>query len=204
MLFRSEGGLKGELWEGQLGFDASMFQMDFHNLVVGSFDSLGNPTLLNAGHERFKGYELNASIAPERLRGFSLSAGYARHDPCFVLFTFFTPDGSYRDVSGKLIELAPRELYNARASFAPATGLGGWVALRHQGERPLTRRNTFWTPAFEEYDAGLSLAAHGVRITAQARNLGDDRHPVAESDIGDSMFYISAPRRYSGEVSFKF
>lgn len=198
-----EGGLKGELWEGQFGFDASIFQMDFHNLVVSTLVG-GLPALINAGHERFKGYEVNASIAPARMRGFSLSGGYAHHEPKFVDFTF-SPDGVVtRNVSGKFIELAPQELYNAKIAYSPARWLGGWASLRHQGERPLTRRNSFWTPAFDEYDAGLTFDAPKFRVTVVGRNLGDDRHPVAESDIGDSMFYISAPRRFSGEVSFKF
>lgn len=203
-----EGGVKGSAFAGQLTFDAHTFQMDFHNLVVNTLGAGGTPTLINAGHERFKGYEVSATISPTRLPGFTLSGGYAHHDPRFVTFSFLadpTDPGSLRVVDGKFIELAPRELYNARASYAPAKWLGGWVALRHQGERPLNRRNRFWAPAFDEYDAGLTASLpHAVKVAVTGRNLGDDHHFVSESDIGDSQFYYAPPKRFTAEVTFGF
>ena len=51
-------------------------------------------------------------------------------------------------VDGKRVELVPRDLWNARAAWAPKTGLGVWSAVRHQGIRPYTRRNSFYAPAF--------------------------------------------------------
>jgi len=199
-----EAGVKGRAFDGQLGFDASIFQLDFHNLVVSNLDENGEPELINSGHTRFKGVEVSASISPHAIPGLSLSGGWAHHDPRFVEFTFVTPDGELRNVSGKIVELAPRELWNARAAYAPVRWLGGWVSARHQGIRPLTRRNTFFAEAFDEVDAGLTFQAGRVRLGATGRNLGDDRHYVAESDIGDSQFYVSPPKRYSAEMTISF
>jgi iron complex outermembrane receptor protein len=205
-----EGGLKARALDGQLALDVSGFQMDFHNLVVGILDASSNPALVNAGHERFKGWEVSLTAAPKPLPGLSLSGGYAWHDPRFVQFTFFTPGGTFRDVSGKLIELAPRLLWNMHAAYAPAGDLakrgwpGGWVAIRHQGERALTRRNTFFAGPFTEWDAGLSLELQRVSVNVTGRNLGDDRHFVGESEIGDSQFYVSPPRRITAEVTLPF
>lgn len=199
-----EGGLKGEAFAGQLSFEAAAFQLDFHNLVVGILDGNGDPALVNAGHERFKGFEASATFAPAALPGLRLSGGWAHHDPRFVQFTFVTPDGELRDVAGKQVELAPKELWNARASYAGAHGLGAWVAARHQGTRPLNRRNRFWTPGFEEVDAGLTFAAKLATVSVTGRNLGDSRHYVSESDIGDSQFYVAPPRRFSGRVTYSF
>ena len=199
-----EGGVKARALDGQLALDVSGFQMDFHNLVVAILDASSQPALINAGHERFKGWEVSLTAAPKQVPGLSLSGGYGWHDPRFVQFTFVTPGGAFRDVSGKLLELAPRLLWNLRASYAPDRGPGGWVAVRHQGERALTRRNTFFTGPFSEVDAGLSFELPRVRVNVTGRNLGDDRHYVAESEIGDSQFYVAPPRRISAEVTLPF
>ncbi len=202
-----EGGLKGTAFDGQLAFDASVFQMDFLNMVVNTVGPGGLPALVNAGHERFRGTELSATIAPRAIPGLSLSGGWGHHDPRFVTFSFLADPadpGSLRVVDGKLIELAPRELYNLRAAYAPVKWLGGWVATRHEGTRPLTRRNTSWAPAFDELDAGLTFDYSGARLVVTGRNLGDTVHFVSESDIGDSQFYYAPPRRWTAEVTFPF
>jgi hypothetical protein len=199
-----EGGVKGAAFASQLSFEASAFQLDFHNLVVGFLNENSEPELMNAGHERFKGYEVSASIAPGALPGLTLSAGWAHHEPRFVQFTFVTPDGELRDVSGKYIELAPKELWNAKASYMPTRWLGGWVAARHEGIRPLNRRNGFWADGFEEVDAGLTFTAPLASVSVTGRNLGDSRHYVSESDIGDSQFYVAPPRRFSGQITYSF
>ncbi len=196
-----EAGLKGRAFEGQLAFEASAFQLDFHNIVVGVLNANGDPALTNAGHERFKGFEVSAVLTPASYPGWTLSAGYAHHDPRFVEFTFLTPDGQLRNVSGNQVELAPREMWNAKVTYAPILWLGAWAAVRHQGERPLSRRNTSWTPGFEEYDAGVTLELMAASASFTARNLGDSRHDVSESDIGDSQFYVAPPRRYTFQIS---
>jgi iron complex outermembrane receptor protein len=199
-----EGGLRASMFDEQFGLEASMFQMDFHNLVVANLGPGGSVDLINAGHERFKGYELSLGLSPEAVPGLTLRWGYAHHDARFVEFTFVTPDSQLRNVSGKRLELAPADMWNASFSYRAPFGAGLWAAVREQGERPLTRRNTFFTPSFTEWDAGASYEHGPMRVAVVGRNLGDDRHPVAESEIGDSQFYISAPRRVMGEVSYRF
>lgn len=199
-----EGGVKGEAFAGQLSFEAAAFQLDFLNLVVGNLNQDGDPELLNAGHERFKGFEASATFAPAALPGLRLTGGWAHHDPRFVQFTYLNEEGQLRNVAGKQVELAPREMWNARASYTGPHGLGAWVAGRHQSERPLSRRNVAWTPGFEEVDAGLTFATKPATISVTGRNLGDSRHYVSESDIGDSQFYVAPPRRFSGRVTYSF
>ena len=76
--------------------------------------------------------------------------------------------------------------------------------MRHQGIRPLTRRNTFYTDSFYEWDAGASWEFSWGRVSLVGRNLGDDRHYIADSEIGDSQFYVAPPRRILGEIAFRF
>jgi iron complex outermembrane receptor protein len=206
-----EGGLKGSLWRGQVTFDAAVFQMDFHNMVVGAVDAGGNPVNVNAGHERFKGTEASLGVRPEAVPGLSVSLGWANHDPRFVQFAFFADPAdpaSLSDVSGNFIELAPRQLWNARASYAPVSWASAWVAGRHQGNRAMKRRKQYeaarWTPPFSEVDAGVTLDWQRAELVVAGRNLGDDVHWAAESDIGDSQFYYAPPRRVTATLTYRW
>ena len=199
-----EFGVKTRWLDRQLSLDVSLFHMMFENLVVSTVAPDGTPALANAGSERFQGLEIEGGWRPPALPGLAVSAGYAHHDARFVHFSFSTPDGELRVVDGKRLELVPRDLWNARVAYAPTRGPGAFVAVRHQSRRPLTRRNTSWTDPFYETDAGLSWEFPWGRAALVGRNLGDSRHYVAESEIGDSQFYVAAPRRFLAEVAVRF
>ena len=138
------------------------------------------------------------------LPALSFLAGYAHHDARFIHFSFFNAEGALRIVDGKRLELAPRDLWNARLEYAAGRGPTAFVAVRHQNHRPLNRRNVNYTPSFDETDAGVGWVFPWGRLSVVGRNLGDSRHYVAESEIGDSQFYVAPPRRFTGEVSFRF
>lgn len=206
-----EGGFKGTLENGQVAFDASMFQMDFTNMVVGAVDADGNPTNINAGKERFKGIEASVTLRPDFAPGLTLNAGWANHDPRFVDFKFFADPAdpaSLTNVGGNQIELAPTQMWNMRGSYTMEKRLTVWAAARHENKRPMKRRKQWqperWTPPFTEFDMGASYTFHGATWSITGRNLGDDRHWVAESDMGDSQFYYAPPRRFSTELTFPF
>ncbi len=199
-----EVGVKTRLLDRTLSVDISFFHMIFENLVVSVPDASGEPSLTNAGSERFQGMEIEASYLPPYAEGLRLSAGYAHHDARFIRFSFFTPDGDLRVVDGKRLELVPRDLWNVGLSYSRENGPGAFVAVRHQSQRPLNRRNTFFTEPFYDTDAGVSWDFPFGRIAVVGRNLGDSRHYVADSEIGDSQFYVAPPRRFSAELTWKF
>jgi iron complex outermembrane receptor protein len=199
-----EVGLKSRVFERQLAFDVSYFDMKFENMVVSNLDTLGNPVLENAGKERFKGAEVGLEYVPDWAKGTTLHLGYAHHDARFVEYTFVTPDGQLRDVAGKRLELVPADMVNAKLDYVHPGGAGLFGAVRWQGERPLTRRNTFWADAYTEYDAGVTYRRVGWAASIVGRNLGDDRHYTSESDLGDSMFYVAPPRRFEATVGYSF
>ena len=62
----------------------------------------------------------------------------------------------------------------------------------------------YFLPSHSEWDAGAFYDVASVRLTVTGRNLSDSRHVVAESDIGDAMFYIAPPRRVTAEASYRF
>jgi outer membrane receptor protein involved in Fe transport len=197
-------GLKTLWLDGQIGFDVTLFHMIFNNMVVGILGPQGQPELTNAGQELFQGTELALRWIPPQVGGLSIAGGYAHHDARFEQFSFVTPDGELRVVDGKRIELVPRDLWNFQVNYAPALGPGAFVAVRHQNRRPLNRRNTFYTPSFFEEDAGVSWGFRWGQIAVVGRNLGDSRHYVTESEIGDSQFYVAAPRRFTAELTMRF
>jgi outer membrane receptor protein involved in Fe transport len=199
-----EGGVKTRAFDDQLWVDLSLFHMDFENLVVSIFGENGEPQLTNAGKERFTGVEVDMEWHPVKLANTFVKVGYAHHNPKFVDFSFFTPDGEFRDVSGKFLELDPRNLFNAKAVYAPVKGIGGFFAVRYEGKRFLNRRNTFETDSFTEWDAGVSYGFSGFHVQLTGRNLGDSRHFGTESEIGDSQFYVAAPRRFTVDGSYSF
>ncbi|MDQ2970587.1 MAG: TonB-dependent receptor [Acidobacteriota bacterium] len=199
-----EIGVKTRWLDRTLSVDATLFHMIFENLVVSTVGAGGTPGLVNAGAERFQGLEVEARYMPAPIEGVAFSAGYAHHDARFIRFSFLTPDGELRVVDGKRLELVPRDLWNVGASYAPRTGPGAFVAVRHQGRRPLNRRNTFFTQGFFETDAGVSWDFSWGRFSVVGRNLGDSRHYIADSEIGDSQFYVAPPRRFSAEVAVRF
>ena len=199
-----EIGIKTRWLEKTLSFDVTFFHMNFENMVVSTLGPGGLPELVNAGEERFQGAELDLQWRPAALKGLLLSAGYAHHDATFVHFSFLTPDGELRVVDGKRLELVPRDLWNLRAAYGADRGPGGFVALRHQSIRPLTRRNTFYTDSFTEWDAGATWSFPWGMVSVTGRNLGDSRHYLADSEIGDSQFYVAPPRRVTAELTFRF
>lgn len=199
-----EVGLKTRWLDRQLSLNLSVFHVIFENLVVSNVSSSGQPVLLNAGSQRFQGGEVEVGYHPAGIRDLAISGGYAHHDARFIRFSFLTPDGTLRIVDGKRLELIPRDLWNMRAAYAPRRGPGLFFAVRHQSHRPLNRRNTLFTDAFYETDAGASWEFEWGRLSLVGRNLGNNRHYVAESEIGDGQFYVAPPRRFFAEVAVRF
>ena len=199
-----EIGVKTRWLDRQISFDASLFHMTFENLVVSIEGPDGNPRLVNAGEERFQGAELEVGFHPAALPDLSVLAGYAHHDATYVHFSFIDPDLGLQSADGQRLELVPRDLWNAKVSWHPARGLGAWAAVRHQNQRPFDKINEAYMPSFFEWDAGLSWSLAKARLSVVGRNLGDKRHFVAESEIGDAQLYVAPPRRFMAELTIDF
>jgi iron complex outermembrane receptor protein len=199
-----EVGVKTRGLDRQLAFEASFFDMTFHNLVTSIVGPDGNPMLVNAGEEKFKGAEFKLGYRPAALPDLALLAGYAHHDAKYVHFSFIDPDNGLTVADGQRPELTPRDLWNASVAWQPATGPGAWFAIRHQNHRPFDKINEAYMPSFFEYDAGLSYVWGPARLAFVARNIGNSRHYVAESEIGDSQNYVAPPRRFLGELTVRF
>jgi outer membrane receptor protein involved in Fe transport len=199
-----EIGVKTRWFDRQLSLDVSVFHMIFENLVVSNVDARGNPILINAGSERFQGGELEVGYRPSGLPGLALSAGYAHHDARYIRFSFIDPDAGLTVADGQRLELVPRDLWNAKIAYQPSSGPGVWAAVRHQSHRPFDKINIAYMDPFYEWDAGASWSFGSFWVSLVGRNLGNSRHFVAESEIGDAQLYVAPPRRFSGELGVRF
>jgi outer membrane receptor protein involved in Fe transport len=200
-----EVGFKTRWLDRQISLDVSLFHMIFENLVVSTLGPDDNPELVNAGKERFQGMEIETGYRPSAMPAISFLAGYAHHDAKYVNFTFIDPDEGLLDASGQRLELTARDLWNFKAGYLPASGFGAWAAVRHQNHRPFDKINEAYMPSFFEWDAGASwsFSAH-AKLSVVGRNLGDSRHFVAESEIGDAQLHLAPPRRFLGELTVSF
>lgn len=199
-----EVGVKTRWLDRQLSFDASLFHMLFKNEVVSILGPDGNPELTNAGESRFQGGEVDLGYHPRSLPDVSFQVGYAHHDARYVHFEFIDPDAGPQSADGQRFELTPRDLWNTLISYHPKAGFGAWAAVRHQNHRPFDKINIAYMPSFYEYDAGLSYTLGIASFSIVGRNLGDSRHFVAESEIGDAQNYVAPPRRFLAELSMHF
>lgn len=192
-----EGGLKGRFFGRRMSVEASGFWMDFANLVT-SIDVGGVPTLINAGTQEFKGFESEMSLL---LTGAWVArATYSYHD---ARFTDFVQDfgGVPVQLAGKRLEMSANNLAAFGIHYSPARGFLGGVEMNYTGGRFLNKRNTAAADGFASVgiSAGYRMPRWEVRV--DARNLSDQRDPVAESELGDAQYYLLPSRRV--DVSFR-
>jgi len=199
-----ELGVKTRWFDRQVSFDLSLFHMIMENLVVSNVDANGNPILINAGSERFQGGEIEVGFHPSALPSLAVYGGYAHHDARYIHFSFIDPDNGLTVADGQRLELVPRDLWNAKIAWQPGKWPGVWVAVRHQNHRPFDKINEAYMDPFYEWDAGASWSFGHWFVSLVGRNLGNSRHFVAESEIGDAQLYVAPPRRVAGELGVRF
>jgi len=192
-----EGGIKSRLWNRRLELEASEFLMDFTNLVMAAPDG----GLMNGGKERFKGFEAGGSLfLPHDVIA---RAGYSYHDAKFVDLLFDFGDGPTQ-LAGKRLEMSANHLASASLFYTPTKGFLGGVSMNYTGGRFLNKRNTAPAEGFATVDLSAGYRTPRWEVRVDARNLGDRRDPVAESELGDAQYYLMTSRRVSGSFSMHF
>jgi iron complex outermembrane receptor protein len=150
------------------------------------------PSLANAGTERFRGIEASASW--RLANNLSARAAYSLHDARFRDYlTEF--DGVPTQLAGKRLEMSARHMGAAGLLYAPARGAIAAAEVRLVGSRYLNKRNTALAPGYAEVSASLGWRAAKWEARLDGRNLGDERAPVAESELGDAQYYRLPSRR---------
>jgi iron complex outermembrane receptor protein len=192
-----EGGVKARFLDRRVEAEASGFLMDFSNLVTATTVG-GLPALINAGTQRFKGFESGMSAFLPR--DFVANATYSFHD---ARFTDFVQDfgGVPTQLGGKRLEMSARHLAAFGVRYLPIRGLVAGLELSYRGSVFLNKRNTALADGFA--DVGITAGYRMPRweLLANARNLADRRDPVAESELGDAQYYLLPSRRV--DVTFR-
>lgn len=181
-------------------WELTAFQMDFENLVVAQAVN-GLPALVNAGSERFKGYELDTQgrVRPDLW----WRATYAWHDPKFRDFVQDF-DGVPTQLRGNQLEMSPKKQGSAGLVYAPDHGLTGFVLFDYVGERFLNKRNTALAPDYTTWSAGLGYRFGTWEVRLDGQNLNDTRPPVAESELGDAQYYRLPARSFRVTLGSRF
>jgi outer membrane receptor protein involved in Fe transport len=195
-----EGGVKVRAMDARVDVEASVFRMDFENLVTSTVVN-NLPALINAGKTRFQGYELATDL---RLPYDLLArASYSFHDGKFVDYVQAF-DNQPTQLGGKRFEMSARHLASAGLTLAPLAGITANVGVNYTGDRYLNKRNTALVAAFTTLDAGIGYRADRAELRVDGRNLTDRRDAVSESEFGDAQYYRMPARTVRAGVVIKY
>ena len=178
-----EIGVKGAAADGRVTYQAELFQLDFHNLVVRT----DSGALANAGGERLRGIEAEARY--QATADFALAASASYHDATFTRYLFFGGVNNV-DVAGRQLTLSPHALASAGLLYTPARGFGATAVARYVGRRYLDAENTAPVGGYTALDASLGYGFGRYRLTLEGTNLTDRRPPVTSSEFGSQSFYL--------------
>jgi len=195
-----EIGVKSQLADGRLDFDLSLFDMRFDNLVVTqSVD--GRPGLTNAGKEHFKGAELEARY---RLSDDLLLVGnYAWHDAKFGDYEQLFGD-TLTQLDGNRLEMSPENLAALGLIYNRQQGLHASLVWNYIGDRFMNKRNTVVADSYDTWDASVGYLVGEWDFMLVAYNLGDERPPVSESELGESQYYRLPARSIEAFLTRRF
>jgi iron complex outermembrane receptor protein len=197
-----EVGVKGRHLDGRFDWEVSLFRMDFSNLVVGQVDAFGNPELVNAGRERFKGIELEADYL--LVRDLRLEGVYSYHDARYTSFLRLSDAGGLEQLGGDRLPLSAHDLGAVGFIYRPASGFTGWATLNYTGSRFLDPENTALAPAYATWAAGVGYRFAAWELRLDGWNLDDSRAPIAASELGPEQFYRLNGRSFRGTLVFRF
>jgi iron complex outermembrane recepter protein len=176
-----ELGAKGQLLDGRMSVDASVFRMDFSNGLTFADEGGGDFRPVNGGETRFKGVEIESRVRVTS--SLQLMTSYAWHDPRYVRDTL--DDGT--DISGKRIEMSPRHLGGLGMLYAGSTGVTATLVVNCVSARELNKTNTLSAGGYTTADASVGYHLGRYRLQLNGYNLTDRRDPVSESELQGSV-----------------
>jgi len=195
-----EGGLKIRTLDGRVDVEASLFRMDFENLVTSTVVN-NLPALINAGTTRFQGFEVASDLRLEH--SVYLRGSFGFHDGKFVDFVQAF-DGTPTQLAGKRFEMSAKKLASAGITLAPEKGFIANASMNYTGDRYLNKRNTALVPGFSTFDLGVGFRTDRAEFRVDGRNLGDRRDAVSESEFGDAQYYRMTARSIRAGVVVKY
>jgi iron complex outermembrane receptor protein len=191
-----EGGLKGRFFNHRVEAEASGFWMDFANLVT-PVDVGGLPGLINAGTQRFHGFETGVELFLPR--NVIARANYSYHD---ARFRNFVSDGA--QLAGNRLEMSAHNLSAVSLYYQPPKGLFGGAEVNYTGSRFLDQENLALAGGFATVAAGIGYRTAKWELRVDGRNLGDRRDAISVSELGEGQAYLMPSRRVDASLRFRF
>jgi outer membrane receptor protein involved in Fe transport len=192
-----EAGLKGVADGGRLSYQASVFQLDFQNLVVPT----PSGALANAAGERLRGVEVESrwQVAPN----LALAANVAWHDAKFTQYLFIDDSGAVVNVAGNQLPLSPHLLASAGILYTPPHGFNGTLVVNYIGRRYLDEENTAPVSGYTTLAGTVGYDFGRYAVTVEGENLTNVRPPVTSSEFGSDSFYLLNARTLWVRLSYK-
>ena len=189
-----EAGFKGKTANGHLTYNASLFWVNFQNLVLQTVDANGAPLLQNGGAQKLNGAEVELRFEVDK--DLTLAAALSHHNARFTSGAVTKHDVDV-DLTGKQLTLAPHVLASMGFIYTPAQAWRATTTASYVGRRYLDLANTALTSAYTTFDASLGYHWGKYSSTLRGTNLTNKRPPVTASEFGDSSYYLLPGRTVS-------
>jgi iron complex outermembrane receptor protein len=186
-----EAGIKGALIDHHLSYVASLFLMNFQNLVLQTTNAVGNPVLQNGGTQRLTGGEIEGEYRLSK--DLTLKGAFSYHNARFTN-GIAIEGGSNVVLTGKQLTLSPHVLAALGLIYGPRQGFYGSASLNYIGWRFLDLANTAPTAAYTTLDASTGYRFGRYTISLNGYNLTNQRPPVTQSEFGDLSYYLLPAR----------
>ncbi len=193
-----ELGIRGAFWGDRLAYEVTGYQLEKHNDIVSYVDNQGISQVGNVGRTRHRGLELSLRIRPIESLQFEAGWSYAGH----WYVSWATAPQS--DLSGKEMEIAPRQLTSLVLRYTPSFWKGSLLLLewRRVGSYWMDAANTTRYAGYNLANVRLSLPLHArVNFSGRVLNLLNQHyaeratyHPVRGAEFSPGMprsFYLS-------------
>lgn len=193
-----EAGFKARTSNGVLSLNAAAYTTETRNSYFFVFlASNSTQNLGNVPEVRLKGFEIDAVLRP--VPGLEFNVGYGFTDSRINKF----PDA--RRI-GNQAPLISRDTLNLGMSYSAELGetakLNTRLEYRRIGRTWFDVENSTSRDPVDLVDARASLELGQITITAFAQNLFDKKYNAEFSPGG--FVFKARPRRFGGEVSYKF
>ncbi|MFC4307661.1 TonB-dependent receptor [Steroidobacter flavus] len=211
-----EAGIKTQLLDNRLRFNAAVFYIDWKDVQVSAFDleTLSSLTQ-NAAKATARGVELEMLAMP--MRGLTVSAALGYLDATMEEFRNAVVDGDVVDVSGNELPYAPR--WSASASAQYETTLGAWpdatgfaridYSFRDSQYDDIGNRVRDELPSYSLWNLSAGVTKGSWRVAAYIENLFESEYHLSPSDVQDRLplsgdLVDVHPRIYGVTVSYQY
>lgn len=188
-------GIKADGLDGRFDADLALFFTDFDNQPLnGSLNGL--PALVAAGRTRYRGLELESSLA--LAPGLRLAATLSLDDARYRDFN----DASQGQLAGNRIAFTPRWRSALGLTYAPARGLQMAANVNGEGSRFLDNANLHPARAYAVFDALVGYRWSHLQLVIKGTNLTDRREPILPSELGDGQVYFLLRRHIDLSIAW--